>query len=192
MRLRAILIMAVVETAAWAAPAGGTEARRVTVCMGGDSGEPLYAVERMASEIFSTIGVRIEWRGRTCPAFPDVIKIDFAETAPKGISDGALAYARPYEGTHIVILNGRVKQQSGCTQQLLAYVLVHEITHILEAVNRHSESGIMKAHWTHRDYYDMERHALIFAPEDVESIYRGIDTRPARMGSGSPVQVAAR
>jgi len=34
---------------------------------------------------------------------------------------------------------------------LLAYVLVHEITHVVQGVNRHSQTGVMKAHWSTED-----------------------------------------
>jgi hypothetical protein len=37
----------------------------------------------------------------------------------------------------------------------LAQVLVHEITHILEGVKRHSGSGVMKARWAEWDLFDM-------------------------------------
>jgi hypothetical protein len=35
---------------------------------------------------------------------------------------------------------------------LLCHVIVHEITHVLENIDRHSAEGIMKAHWSDRDY----------------------------------------
>ena len=97
MRLRALVMMAAIGTGAWAAEAVGAEAPGVTVCMGGEpGGPPTWPVERMASKIFSGIGVRLEWHNGSCPASPDVIKIGFADQAPKGVSAGALAYARPY------------------------------------------------------------------------------------------------
>jgi len=65
---------------------------------------------------------------------------------------------------------------------LLAHVLVHEITHILEGVARHSETGIMKANWTLRDYYDMQTKTLQFASEDVELIHRGLAQRRSGVG----------
>jgi len=60
---------------------------------------------------------------------------------------------------------------------LLAYVLVHEITHVLQGTNRHSEMGIMKAAWDETDFFDMAHGQLQFSPEDVSLIYRGMDTR---------------
>ena len=195
MRLQALVIMAAVETGAWAAEAGRTEARSVTVCTSGYAAVPdAYAAQKMASKIFSTVGVEIEWPAPgSCPTFSGVIKISFTDRAPKAASAGALAYARPHEGTHIVVLYERVKgMQSGCTPQLLAYVLVHEITHILQAISRHSESGIMKAHWDPADYEKMRRKTLGFTAYDVDLIHLGLDARAARLAGKGPVLVAAR
>ena len=154
-------------------------------------GTPAHAAESRAAEIFGAIGVRLQWHDGPCPTSPGAIKIEFADEAADGISFGALAYAYPYEGSHIVVLYGRVRRQC-CVDQLLAYVLAHEITHILEGDTRHSATGIMKAHWNRADYYYMVSKTLAFTPEDVESIYRGIDSREARMASNGRPQVAAQ
>ena len=57
-----------------------------------------------------------------------------------------LAYALPFEGTHIVVFYDRVEEcvRADLFPTLLAYVLVHEITHILQEITRHSATGIMK------------------------------------------------
>ncbi len=46
---------------------------------------------------------------------------------------------------------------------VLAHVLVHEITHILEGLNEHSQEGIIKARWTFQDY----RRIQSFAKRDA-------------------------
>jgi len=38
---------------------------------------------------------------------------------------------------------------------VLAHVLVHEVTHILQGIPRHSESGVMKAQWDSNDFAQM-------------------------------------
>ncbi len=193
MKLVGLVVMAAMATGAWAAEAGRAEVRRVTVCL---SGSPkvwsAYPAKSMASEIFSAIGVRLDWRDSSCPVSPDAIKIGFEDQAPKGVSASALAYALPFEGAHIVVLYTRVKQQCPWPQLLLAYVMVHEIAHILEGVTEHSARGIMKARWVAADYYNMLDKSLAFTPEDVETIYRGMDARPVWMAAKARVQVAAR
>lgn len=194
MRLRTLVMMAAVGTGAWAAEAGGAEAPRVTVCMGAEPGVPSsWPVEQRVSKIFSGIGVRLEWHDGSCPASMDVIKVGFADEAPEAVSASALAYARPYEGTHIVVLYARVKRlQPAGAQTLLAYVLVHEITHIVEGISRHSKSGIMKAQWDDADLYRIRREALAFAEDDVDLIHMGLAARAARLAANGLVQVAAR
>jgi hypothetical protein len=60
---------------------------------------------------------------------------------------------------------------------LLAHVLAHEITHVLERTDRHSADGVMKAHWNLLDFTKMVWRPLPFAVEDVELIHRGIASR---------------
>jgi hypothetical protein len=54
---------------------------------------------------------------------------------------------------------------------LLAHVLVHEITHLIERIERHSEQGIMKAQWTATDIRQMSRQPLPFDPSDLKLIH---------------------
>ena len=62
---------------------------------------------------------------------------------------------------------------------LLSYVLVHEITHILQGIDGHSWVGIMKARWDDDDLFEMNRERLQFTPQDVSLIYRGLECRAA-------------
>ena len=48
---------------------------------------------------------------------------------------------------------------------------------MLEGLNRHSDVGVMKAHWDERDFIEMSDKSLLFAPEDAELIQRGIMQR---------------
>jgi len=63
------------------------------------------------------------------------------------------------------------------TTNLLAHVLVHEITHILQGTCRHSDTGIMKARWTHQDYMEMGQKPLSFTEEDLQLIRTGLAKR---------------
>jgi hypothetical protein len=56
---------------------------------------------------------------------------------------------------------------------ILTHVLVHEITHILQRIDRHSESGVMKAAWANQDYRDMAWRPLSFTPHDIVLICLG-------------------
>jgi hypothetical protein len=70
--------------------------------------------------------------------------------------------------------------------------MVHEITHILQGFNGHSAEGIMKARWTEKERNVRGLSPLHFTPEDVELIYRGMDTRGARKVTAPAVEVVAQ
>jgi hypothetical protein len=160
--------------------------RRVTVCMDkGSDTEVVNWARAKAGKVFQRIGVKIEWQtdGRPCPVASGAIAIRLSDRTPKDQTRGALAYALPFEGTHIVVFYDRVRDRVELTQLpcLLAYVLVHEITHMLQGMERHSQSGIMKARWGRPEYLEMQRGFLGFAEEDVESIYHGLAWREHRL-----------
>jgi hypothetical protein len=92
-----------------------------------------------------------------------------------------MARAFVYEGVHIEVFKDRVATgKTGIDPVLLAHVMVHEITHILEGVARHSRSGVMKAQWTQEDYVRMHYSPIGFAAEDIELIQLGMLRRQAR------------
>ena len=96
-----------------------------------------------------------------------------------------MAYSRPYEGVHIVVLYERMQQvPSRLRPVLLGHVLAHELTHVLERVEHHSATGIMRAYWDSNDYNQMLMAPLAFAAEDIEMIHSGTEAR-ARSSSHS-------
>jgi hypothetical protein len=107
------------------------------------------------------------------------ILIEITPNTPKAFHSGALAYTRPFEGAHITIFWDRLRESpdSAVTTGLLAHVLVHEITHILQGIDRHSTAGIMKAHWTTQEILQMRSKSLSFDPEDVRLIRLGLAAR---------------
>jgi hypothetical protein len=133
----------------------------------------LYPAQQRAAKMFAEVGVRLDWRtGRpfgTQARRDPVIVVSIAEQAPAGYSPEALASAKVYEGVHITVFWDRVAPLSRFAQPavVLAHVLVHEITHILQGVDRHSETGVMKAHWTPEDYRTMTSKPLPFTPLDL-------------------------
>ena len=161
--------------------------RSVTVCMEiGPDGLIRTTAQPLISRIFAEIGVRIEWaRDRRACITNAGIVVSLSYETPRDKYPKAWAYALPYEKTHIVVFYDRVQKTIGETgaKNLLAYVLVHELTHMLQGVKRHSETGIMKADWDRSDYFDMGRGALRFAPEDVRLLDMALQDRQARLAS---------
>jgi hypothetical protein len=177
----AMVLAAAMGTGCWANAA--TEPA-VTVCMDSfaDS-STVYRAQGEASKIFTEVGVKIAWLGgRACQA-GDVIHIHLLGQTPREVKPGALAYARPYQGSYIEVFYDRVTStaEPAALPHLLAHVLVHEITHLLQGVVRHSETGIMKANWNAGDLNRMSFHPLPFAPEDVQLIRLAMQNRSARI-----------
>jgi hypothetical protein len=138
--------------------------------------------------MFASAGVSLDWHDsmRACHGVESAIVIDLAATAPRGASPMALAQANITDDVHIVVFLDRI---SGIDLRLhsviLAHVLVHEITHIVQDVPRHSETGVMKAQWTREDYKEMRYRALPFTTEDIELIRAGLAARAVRRVAAS-------
>ena len=126
----------------------------------------LYQAKSTASAIFAPLGLKLDW---TAAPAGKPIEIRF-EPGPPDRPD-SLAYAMPYlnDGTKIHIFIDRVAAMAPApwTGAVLGHVLAHEITHVLERIVRHSDTGIMKAHWDARDFRAMQSHPLPFASRDV-------------------------
>jgi hypothetical protein len=183
MKITAMTLMAaMVGVAAQASEPGQLAERTVTVCMENDAIGAVRQAKEKASKIFSSIGVKLDWH-RGCPA-QDIV-ISLSEDTPAKRMPRALAYALPYEGTHIVIFYDRVRRaiRSAMIPCLLAHVMVHEITHILQAIYRHSDQGMMKATWDGSDYFAMTWKPLAFSSDDIDLIYSGLAGRAARAAS---------
>jgi hypothetical protein len=182
MKITAMTALAVtVIVAAQAGEPGQAAERKVTVCMEIAAADPILSVraEDKASKMFSGIGVTLDWR-QNCPA--DGIRISLSDHRLEERMPNAYAYAMPYEGIHIVVFYGRIKEvhDPSLRTSLFAHVLVHEITHSLQGIPRHSGEGVMKANWDGGDYSAMTWKPLVFTSDDIELIYQGLARRTAR------------
>jgi hypothetical protein len=159
--------------------AGGHAADVRIEARGGDRVQQamLWRARTTVTWLYERAGVRVSWgvgSGR-------VIRVQFTRETPAGLRPGALAYALPFaEGPDtIVVMVDRVEVAVIQPQvtPLLAYVLAHEIGHVLQACDRHSETGIMKARWVVEDYGLMRKFQLGFTPQDVELMHSGLALR---------------
>ena len=57
--------------------------------------------------------------------------------------------------------------------------MVHEITHLLQGIDHHSENGVMKARWNAGDFAEMWYTPLTFTAVDVALIHSGLQKRTA-------------
>src|SRR5262245_12653004 len=153
-------------------------AQQLPVCL--DNGpDPLIVgqARAIAGTIFSGIGVETKWYGyHNCPAREyKPIMIHLSGQTADSDHPAAFAYALPFEGMHIDVFYDRVQHavDPGRVPNLLAHVLVHEITHIIQGTGQHASSGMMKARWDAHDYFQMGRAPLGFSEEDLQLIRSG-------------------
>jgi len=128
--------------------------------------------------MFAGIRVKLEWHEP--PACPDSAKVSltlmFVTGTPDAYFPGALGAALPLEGRYSWVFYDRVLRASpdeNYAAALLAHVMAHEIAHLIQGIIRHSESGILKAHWSGTDYARMVYLPLTFTREDATLIHRG-------------------
>jgi len=189
-----ITLAAITRSSAWAAK---SDRPKVEVCIEADGheAEVVSAAAASASTLFRSAGVKLDWcTGRSCKGQRDqVMIVSLSTDTPKTFHPGALAYALPYEGVHIQVFYDRIAQSTPeLLPHLLALVVVHEVTHILQGIDRHSASGIMKAQWSTYDFTLMKRDQLRFTDSDVELIQGGLAARVARSVTGTLAAANAR
>ena len=187
-----ITMAAMLAGGAWAATK--TDTQRLAICI--EDGKHAGVADAMAkaSSLFLSAGVKLDWHSELsdCKGRPDAMVVSFRAMTPKTFHPAALAYAFPYEGVHIEVFYDRVAQADpALLASLMANVIVHEMTHILQGVDRHSASGVMKAVWTSSDYTMMKRGLLRFTAIDVEMIRDGFAARTAGGAKGPVVAAVA-
>lgn len=202
MKVKAIIVVVLWGAAEFATVARAHEIERpaVAVCVDGkldqyDKSVADHAQTR-ASTIFRRIGVQVDFHransGFCGQSGRSVIRVAYSVHTPAEIAPSELAYALPYEGVHIEVFCDRVPGGDDPRRaEVLAYVLTHEIAHILQGVARHSDSGIMKAHWDKADLIRMRLVPLSFTEGDVDLIHKGLQARAGHNAPGTFLAVAS-
>ena len=169
----------------------------VTICLVTDPNRPIVAAaEMLADRIFSSIRVSVHWyEPPVCLATKEIpIFMVIWTGTPKTYLPGALGVALPLEGTHAWVFYDRVwgSVPDSRVPALLAHVMVHEIAHVLQGINRHAESGILKASWSEREIAQIALLPLAFTPTDATLIHLGIEERRSRLVSNRFARVPNR
>ncbi len=196
MRFKSLIVLAVLGVTPLAAKVTAKMAaepkHRITVCMDRRNDVQIAYACLGASRLFADAGVELEWHTRTaCPTTEDAIHIVFSDLTSPNNRPGALAYAYPFQSGGIVIFYDRVEASTSRMglSRLLAYVMAHEIAHVLQAVSRHSETGIMKGMWNGHDRAQIQLNTLEFSLEDREFIRMGIKAREARWATSQAASI---
>lgn len=144
-----------------------------------------YLAQLEASKLLARAAVHVEWiHGSTCQSSA-AIRVHLTVQTPDNLLPGALGFCQPMASGDIRVLYDRVQALVSPAHEphLLAYILAHEIAHILEGTGRHSATGIMKAQWTPEDYADIASGKLTFTSEDIELVDGGVIVRQAHLNA---------
>src|ERR1022692_4940389 len=127
---RLVAMLAMAGASLFAGQSAAPQKATVTVCMEPDQ-HVLMGVRPLASAMFASIGVRIDWRERdSCPAGVGAIQVRLSYNSTGMRNSEALAFAQPYEGTVVVFLDRVQELNRNGVRSVMAHVLVHEITHV--------------------------------------------------------------
>jgi hypothetical protein len=166
-------ITAIAMIAAVTASAQASEPK-LTVFVEDNASVPILVIAQaksIASRMFAQVGIQLEWRtGKPSATATGVVAIQLIRDVPANRLPDALAYAAPFEGIHIQVFYDRIERRRSLAPMLLAHVMVHEITHIIEGTDVHRYTGVMKKAWSAEDYNEMRIRPLPFDPSDVFSI----------------------
>jgi hypothetical protein len=159
----------------------GSETRhKLTACLQVEIPDPHLIsrlAEGLATRIFADIGISLEWRACEQPdeSSRTPIVVQLVSGKKEGLMSGVLGSAMPY-GRHIIIFFDRIETMEDAST-VLGHVMVHEITHIIQGVPRHSDTGLMKPHWSRHDLVQMRYKPLPFTEWDLLLLYAGLPMR---------------
>jgi hypothetical protein len=167
-------------------PAGDATAIDVYIQFDNAMWQVIWPAKTLVSEIFARIGIALIWHEGREPEGRPAFGILWAERAPMSVAPGALASARPFcsTGAAITLYEDRLqeflKRHSDVQNIALAYVLAHELAHVMQGLERHSDSGILKPNWSDTDFRQMRSLKLAFTANDSDLIHLGIEARTSR------------
>ncbi len=186
--MKAISILILMAVAALGAESGNPD---IVVLLHSNNENPsiIGPAERQAVSLLARAGVSLEWRSGNAAYRGPAEVIEAILTTPDAtFKPGALAYAvlGQQTGTRIEVFYNRIdaNRRDAEIVSVLAYVLVHEITHIVEGTKRHSDTGIMKAHWDRSDHQLIRSSSLSFAQDDLRMIHEWVERHNRSMIAG--------
>jgi hypothetical protein len=141
----------------------------------------LLRAKDVAASIFAGIGVELRWsvKGHRKAAGCSMrVEVELETSDGPEDRPGVLAYAsvgiEADKRIHVFVDRVNAMVPALDRAALLGHVLAHEITHILEGVARHSDAGVMKAHWEARELRELGRRPLRFQLVDQALIHAGL------------------
>ena len=135
--LLVIGIMLAASTGAWARHSAQAALTVVDACLNPAGTGPVMDYARaLAASVFLQANIRLVWHNdqRPCRSAVRAVVIGVSLDTSEDDHPGALAYAMPLEGARGVIFFDRIGRITTppVIPRILAFVLVHEITHLLQ------------------------------------------------------------
>jgi hypothetical protein len=175
------------------------------------STESLTRAREVVTAMYERIGVQTEWMGvvqqseRHPGSAPrdSISRIPIAQVtliiltpkmAARGhVEDGALGFAAvPSEGMGRIAyaIFDRVRDtaaRAGMSEDdLLGFVMAHEIAHLMLPRGAHAETGLMRGHWNIRDFRQTDVISLGFSPQQASEIRSTLlHNRPTLAANGA-------
>jgi len=159
------------------------------------SRESLTRARAVVTAMYERIGVRTEWTGvvqqtewhsgsshRSSPSQIPIAQVTLIILTPKmaargHVEEGALGFAAvPSEGMGRIAyaIYDRVRDTAARAamneDDLLGFVMAHEIAHLMLPRGAHEETGLMRGHWNVRDFQHTDVMTLGFSPQQAAEI----------------------
>lgn len=184
MRLNLVVLLALCGTCVAAGHHPNRAGYKIAICIEGHIDWLLRdKAEMMASRILKYEDITVRWRGPVWSCAQrgaDEIVVTLVAEPPASMSSDALGYAYVFEGVHAQIcLDCILRFRPDLWATLLGHVMAHEVTHLLQGVNRHSAEGLMKAQWGFGEIESMGTRPLRFTAWDIKLIELGMERRSA-------------
>ncbi|HYP09282.1 MAG TPA: hypothetical protein VER03_23865 [Bryobacteraceae bacterium] len=156
-----------------------TAEQEVTIYIQDRATVPLPVINRAMSQtsaILESAGIHLVWKrgsttkGNRCRA---PIHLVIEKTAPPELRHDVMASTELSSGDITVYYDRfwlTAINWPSLASAHLAQVFAHEIGHSLQRLNRHSDTGIMKARFRSADYHDMQAGLMRFSSEDADLI----------------------
>ena len=159
------------------------------------STQSLTRAREVVTGMYERIGVHTEWTGvvqqnerhpgsapRESIARIPIAQVTFIILTPKmaargQVEEGALGFAAvPTEGMGRIAyaIYDRIRDTAARAamneDDLLGFVMAHEIAHLMLPRGAHEETGLMRGHWNVRDFQQTDVMRLGFSPQQASEI----------------------
>lgn len=157
--------------------------------------ESLTRARAIVTGMYERIGVKTEWMGvvqqserhagsarRDSISHMPIAQVTLIILTPKmaargHVEEGALGFAAvPSEGMGRIAyaIYDRVRDTAARAalneDDLLGFVMAHEIAHLMLPRGAHAETGLMRGHWNVRDFQQIDVIRLGFSPQQASEI----------------------